>query len=165
MLRSRFNSRSYHLLKTCQTCTTSGLPETLCWPALLTMSSQQHCKTGSCDQQIHISLAKIIPEWHEGEDSRSSPCSQGSCSHSFLSLTKESHGQLMVSSGGDVFYFRSFWPRTLPSHYLLEFDTLTSYSTLHVVGALPFNPASIFKHSLLWLMGSIPCTAGEISRS
>lgn len=85
--------------------------------------------------------------------------------HSFLSLTKESHGQLMVSSGGDVFYFRSFWPRTLPSHYLLEFDTLTSYSTLHVVGALPFNPASIFKNSLLWLMGSIPCTAGEISRS
>lgn len=29
MLRSRINSRSYHLLKTCQTCTTSCLPETV----------------------------------------------------------------------------------------------------------------------------------------
>lgn len=81
MLRSRLNSRSYHLLKTCQTCTTSCLPETLCRPALLIMSSQQHCKTGSCDQQIHISLAKRMPERREGEDSRIWSCSQGSCSH------------------------------------------------------------------------------------
>lgn len=180
MLRSRLNSRSYHLLKTCQTCTTSCLPETLCRPALLIMSSQQHCKTGSCDQQIHISLAKRMPEWREGEDSRIWSCSQGSCSHQewltsgipSISLTKESHGHLMVCSGAAGFYFRSFWPRTLPSHYLLEFDALTSYRKPPPEGAFPFNPASIFKHalvcsahSLLWLMGSIPCTAGESSRS
>lgn len=67
---------------------------------------------------------------------------------------------LTVCSGADVFYFSSIWHRTLPSHYLLGFDAFTSYRMLPPEGTFPFNPPSIFKPSLPWLMGSIPCTAG-----
>lgn len=59
--READNSRSYQLLKTCQTCTTASLR--LCLPAFLIMSSQQHCKTGTCGQQNQISLAERMTEW------------------------------------------------------------------------------------------------------